>query len=94
MSLFQFMESVATKIPSKWKRVGVALGLNQSQIDAIEKRRLADPLDCFSDVFNYWQQLYTPYQPVSWSTLVTVLRTQYVGEESLADFIQKNFVME
>ena len=36
VSLFQFMENVAVKIPSKWKRVGVAFGLNQSQIDAID----------------------------------------------------------
>ena len=83
---------MAAKIPSKWKRVGVALGLNQSQIDSIEKQRLADPIDCYSDVFRLWQQLSTPQQPVSWTTLVTVLRSRTVGEEHLAEFVQQTFV--
>ena len=86
------MESVATVIPDKWKRVGVALGLSQAQVNAIEKHRLADPLDCFAEVFHLWQQLSTPQQPVNWSTLVTVLNSRIVGEERLADFIQENFV--
>ena len=45
VSRFQFMEAVASKIPSKWKRVGVSLGMDQSQLDAINMRRLADPLE-------------------------------------------------
>ena len=92
MSLFQFTESVAIKIPSKWKKVGVALGLTLAQIDAIEELRVADPIGCFSEVFTHWQQMSTLQQPVSWTTLVTVLRSQYVGEERLADFLHKTFV--
>ena len=92
VSLFQFIENVATQIPTKWRGVGLALGLRQSQIDAIEEQCLADPLDCFSCVFSHWQQLSTPQQPVSWTTLVTVLRSQYVGEEDLADFLEETFI--
>ena len=92
MSLFQFIESVAIKIPSKWKSVGIALGLTQTQIDAIEELRLADPIGCFSEVFTLWQQLSTPQQSVSWTTLIIVLRSQSVGEEALADFLQQRFV--
>ena len=92
VSLFQFIETVAIKIPSKWRRVGVAFGLSQSQIDAIEKQRLADPLGCHSDVFSLWQQLSIHQQPVSWTALVTVLCSQSVGEEHLAEFIQQTFV--
>ena len=91
VSLFQFMEAVASKIPSKWKRVGVSLGMDQSQLDAINMRRLADPLECFSDVFTYWQQQSTPQSPANWATLVTVLRSNYVGEEELSDTIQNTF---
>ena len=76
----------------KWRRVGGALGLCQAQLDAIEKRHLAIPLECFTDVFSYWQQLTTPQQPVDWTTLVTVLCSQHVDEELLADFIQETFI--
>ena len=86
------MESVATVIPDKWKRVGMALGLSQAQINAIDAQHRGDPLDCFAEVFHLWQQLSTPQQPVSWSTVVTVLNSRTVGEESLAGFLQENFI--
>ena len=94
VSRFQFMESVASKIPAKWKRVGVSLGIDQSQLDAINMHRLADPLECFSDVFTCWQQQSTPHvqSPANWATLVTVLRSNYVGEEELSDNIQNTFM--
>ena len=85
VSRFQFMEAVASKIPSKWKRVGVSLGMDQSQLDGIDQHRRGDPLECFSDVFTYWQQQSTPQSPANWATLVTVLRSNYVGEEELSD---------
>ena len=85
------MEAVASKIPSKWKRVGVSLGMDQSQLDGINMRRLADSLECFSDVFTYWQQQSTPQSPTNWATLVAVLRSNYVGEEVLSDTIQNTF---
>ena len=89
---FQFMESVASKIPAKWKRVGVSLGISMGVLDGIEKRRLADPLECFSDVFTYWQQQSTPQTLANWATLVTVLRSNYVGEEELSDTIQNTYI--
>ena len=92
VSLFQFMESVAIKIPSKWKVVGLALGLSQSQIDDIEKERSADPLGCFSDVFRHRQQLSPPQQPMSWTTLTTVLCSESVGETGLADSLRESFI--
>ena len=92
MSLFQFMESVATVIPDKWKKVGVSLGLCQPQINAIDAQHRGDPLDCFAEVFHLWQQLSTPQQPVSWTTLVTMLRSRTVGEELLANNLQEHFI--
>ena len=87
MSLFQFIENVATVIPDKWKRVGVVLGLSQAQINAIDAQHRGVPLDCFAEVFQS-----TPQQPVSWTTLVTVLRSRTVGEELLAGNLQEYFI--
>ena len=92
ISRFQFMETVASKIPSKWKRVGVSLGIDQSQLDAINMHRLGDPLECFSDVFTCWQQQSTPQSPANWAALGTVLRSNYVGENILGDSIQNEFM--
>ena len=92
VSLFQFNERVASKIPSKWKQVGVALGFSQSRIDAIEYRRNKVPFECFSDVFDYWQNESTPERPANWATLISVLRSNTVGEEALAEHIQSTLI--
>ena len=92
VSLFQFNEYVGSKIPSKWKRVGVALGLSQAQIDAIDCHRRGDPFECFSDVFKYWQNESTPERPANWATLISVLQSNTVGEEALAEHVQSTLI--
>ena len=93
VSQFQFLEAVASKIPAKWRKVGLSLGISSSVLDGIEKHRRGDCLECFSDVFTYWQQQSTPQSPANWATLVTVLRSNYVGEEELSDTIQNTLFM-
>ena len=86
------MDTVATEIPSKWKRMGVAVGMSQSQIDAVDIHRRGQCFDCFSDVFKHWQDTSTPEQPANWASLVTVLCSRIVGEEAFAERIQKTFM--
>ena len=82
------MESVASKIPAKWRRVGVSLGMSMGALDGIDQYRRGDPLECFSDAFTSWQHHSTPQNTANWGTLATVLRSNYVGEEELSDTIQ------
>ena len=76
---------IASKIPAKWRRVGVSLGISVAVLDGIEKHRRGNPLECFNDVFTLWQQQSTPQSPTNWATLKAVLRSNYVGEEELSD---------
>ena len=92
VSTFQFMETVASKIPNKWYSVGIALGLSTSKLNAIDKCCHGDPLLCFSDVYDNWQQLCTCQQPANWATIATALSSDIVGEKDLALFIQENFM--
>ena len=93
ISLFQFTESVAAVIPDKWRRVGLALGLTQAQLNAIDDQHRGKSLESFAEVFSMWQQLATPdNNPVKWSTLVRVLQSRTVGEETLAESIQRKFI--
>ena len=92
VSLFQFNEYVASNIPHKWRRVGVALGLSQALIDAIDDRHRGEFFRCFSDVFKYWQSESTPERPANWATLISVLQSNTVGEEALAEHIQSTLI--
>ena len=67
----------------------MSLGISMDELDKIEKHRLADPMECFSDMLTYWQKNPTPQSPVNWATLVKVLRSNYVGETNLSYTIQK-----
>ena len=92
VSQFQFLEAVASKIPAKWRKVGLSLGISSSILDGIEKHRRGDCLECFSDVFTCWQQQSTPQNPPNWTTLVTVLRSNCVGEETLGDTLHDTYM--
>ena len=68
------------------------MGISSSILDGIDQHRRGDCLDCFSDVFTFWQQQSTPQSPANWATLVAVLRSNYVGEETLGDILQNTYV--
>ena len=92
ISQFQFLEAVASKIPAKWRMVGLSLGISSSILDGIDKHRRGDCLECFSDVLTYWQQQSTLQSPANWTTLVTVLQSNSVGEKELSDTIHNTYV--
>ena len=94
VSLLQFTECVASKIPNKWRRVGVALGLSQALIEAIDDHHRGEPFKCFFDVFKYWQNESTSERPANWATLISVLQSNTVGEEALAKDIQRTFIRD
>ena len=78
------MNEVAAAIPSKWKDVGLQLGLDHSVLEGIG----GDNSHCYMDVFTQWKKQKSTTHPYTWSTLVQVLQTPAVGEEELADKIK------
>ena len=86
------MEHVAAVIPDKWKLVAIGLGLSMAQITDIDQQYRGYSQLCFAAVFDHWQRQSTSQQPVNWTTIVSVLQGQSVGEAVLADTIQKQFL--
>ena len=83
------MNKVAVKIPDKWMLFGIQLGLDQRQLDTIEQRRaVVDPHLCFSAVFTEWKERMT--SPYSWSTVIDALNSPLIGENRLAQILQKD----
>ena len=87
ISIFQFMEIVAYKIPSMWMDFGMHVCIPFSVMKSIEHHRHFNDLECFADVYDYWQQMSTPHQPATWSSVVCILRD--IDENELAHFIQE-----
>lgn len=79
-------------IRTKWHEVGVQLGVPYSKLEEFEKSR-----DPFAAVINYWLSgnvTESLVLPVSWDSIVTVLKSTYVSEPGLAETISKNYCQQ
>ena len=84
----ELMNRVAVYIPTKWRDVGLQLGLSTTDLEVIEARHghAGDYHTCFSCVFSVWErQLNSAY---TWSTITQALDTALVGEQRLAEEIR------
>lgn len=84
------MNEVAAKIPSKWRGIGLQLGVDQGVLEGIAAISPGDTNLCYINVFTRWKNQNSPKCPYAWSTLVNALEALAVGECRLADEIRKN----
>ena len=85
-NLKDLMNDVASKIPAKWRSVGIQLGLSSATLDSIQRENAIKPqacLDSFEQVFSTWEK--RGPNPYTWEVIIGVLRTPAVGEVALAD---------
>ena len=62
------------EVCTKWKDIGGVIGLNPSPLDAIEKHRLGDMMECCRDVFRVWLQQEEGSYPVTWDGVRELLK--------------------
>ena len=70
------MNDVASKIPAKWKFVGIQLGLSSATLDSIQADTAGKPhacLDSFHPVFYAWEK--QGPSPYTWNVIIDALRT-------------------
>ena len=79
--LDQLENEIATKIPTKWRAVGIQLGLLPIKLNQISTEENNGCQDCFRRVFTEWQSQNCDR---SWSIILRILRTDAVGENRLA----------
>lgn len=81
------MNLVAAPLPTKWRLVGIQLGLSMSTLDEIENSHPHDCKRCFMSVFSAWESQGT--SPYSWTTIVEALRSSCVEENVAAAKIEQ-----
>ena len=84
------MNFVAATLPTKWRLVGVQLGLSLTSLDEIERSFSNDCKRCFSAVFQEWELQNT--SPYSWDTVVHVLQAPSVEENRVAEDVRAHFM--
>ena len=74
------------QIPTKWRFVGIELGLRPDHLNAIESEQNGSLAHCFSAVFHKWECETSP--PYSWSTIIAALEAPQVGAKHLAQALK------
>ena len=88
------MNEVATEIPSKWRDMGLQLGVNQDVLEGIASISQGDFNRCYSNVFTQWKNQNSTTYPYTWSTIVQALESRAVGEKRLADKIKEKLCLQ
>ena len=75
---------------------GAQLGIEMSQLDAVNKTRLGYPDDCFVDVFDIWRKNSPSqnYEPFTWSSAIKVLFSRSFDDYKVAGDIFVHFSQE
>ena len=82
------MNKVAAEIPSKWRDVGLQLGVDHGVLEGIALISPGDTNLCYSNVFTRWKNQNSATFSYTWLTLVQALESQAIGEKRLADKIR------
>ena len=75
-------------LTSKWKLVGIGLGIPYDQLKDLESKY--DNYDCLQRVLDMWFNGHGNAQ--TWETLINVLRSSAINESKLADKIEREYV--
>ena len=75
------MNLVSTRT-TKWRQIGIELGLSTCELDAISSYGVQSLSRCFEHIFELWKRSAT--MPYTWDTIITALKTPQVNEQRLA----------
>ena len=85
--LLDLLSKVAAKARDKWEQVAELLGIKLSRIRSIRTVKQAQPIHCYTEIFDMWKSKGSP--PYTWATIINALRAPAVGEERLANELQE-----
>ena len=83
----QLMNWVAAALPTKWRFVGIQLGVSVPRLDEIEVNY---PQDCrrrYSAMFWLWENQKLP--PFTWTSVIEALKSSLVEENTVAASIEE-----
>lgn len=81
------MNHVATKTPTKWMVLGIQLGLEAAQLQALDHQHRGKSDSIFAGIFDHWRKS-SGLKPVTWSTMIEALKSESVGEMVLANHLE------
>jgi len=81
------MNHVAPEIPSKWKAVGIQLGIRPGSLDQIDQDQ-PNAIDRMEAVFTLWARQPPGVASYEWTSLYEVLKSRHLSENQLANSLE------
>ena len=88
-TLPDFFEHVASTIPAKYFKFGLAIGVKSPALKGYQTVHNHNQLRCFESIFNDWKNQVPGLKPFKWSSAVAALQTKTVGENTKANKIKE-----
>lgn len=86
-TLPDLMNHVAAKTPTKWMELGIQLGLEAAQLQAMDHQHRGKSASIFVDIFECLKK--NPgNNPITWLTVIEALKSESVGEKALAHHLE------
>ena len=85
VTLVDFLNDVAAKIPALWRAVGIQLGLSTEVLDGVGASNLTA---AYERVFALWS---CPPALRTWDMVIMALRSSAVGQHHLAYSLQQKY---
>ena len=84
---------IAQQAKSKWRLIGIRLGMDQAEIEQIIHKCSGDDSRCSSELFRKWaaQELSTSH-PFTWESIIAALDNIFVDESSLARQLESKYM--
>ena len=79
----ELKELVTSKVAHKWFPIGIGLGMSEEQLEEIRENSNDIPDCCLGNLFYEWEQNPHKDKLFTWGSLLKVLRSGKVGEETL-----------
>ena len=89
----ELKELVTSKVADKWFPIGIGLGMSGEQLEEIRENSNDIPDRCLGNLFYEWEQNPHENKPFTWGTLLKILRSVKVEEESLANELLEHSLM-
>ena len=83
------MNKVAAKTPTKWMVLGIQLGLEAAQLEALDDQHRGKSDRIYIDIFDRWKKKLDG-KPKTWLTVIDALRAESVGEVALAHALESS----
>ena len=83
----KLLEIVGTKVQAQWEGLGIGLGLDEFELEAIENDSKSDSFKCLTKVFKVWSR--QKDNEYSWEKLAEVLCSEIVKNQRLLPDMHK-----